>query len=114
MQFKDFLLFENKALFAGRLSDVQTALNNLKQDPDSINKKENARMIVAGIISKNSFEDVLARFVSINQTLSENGCKFQRPHLMPLFLPFLALPSVRILHSGVIDVKKRSVISPLA
>jgi adenine deaminase len=69
---------------------------------------------VAGIISKNSFEDVLARFVDINQTLRDNGCKFQRPHLMPLFLPFLALPSVRILHSGIIDVKKRSVIPPLA
>jgi adenine deaminase len=69
---------------------------------------------VAGIISKNSFEDVLARFVGINQTLIDRGCKFQRPHLVPLFLPFLALPSVRMLHSGIIDVKKRSVIPPLA
>jgi adenine deaminase len=69
---------------------------------------------VAGIISQNSFEDVLARFLGINQALRDRGCKFQRPHLMPLFLPFLALPSVRILHSGIIDVKKRSVIPPLA
>jgi adenine deaminase len=69
---------------------------------------------VAGIISKNSFEDVLEKFVGLNQTLRDHGCKFQRPHLMPLFLPFLALPSVRILHSGIIDVKKRSIIPPVA
>lgn len=69
---------------------------------------------VGGIMSKNPFDDVLQRFVGINQTLRDNGCKFQRPHLMPLFLPFLALPSVRILHSGIIDVKKRSIIPPLA
>jgi len=69
---------------------------------------------VGGIVSKNPFEDVLQRFTGINQTLRDNGCKFQRPHLMPLFLPFLALPSIRILHSGIIDVKKRSMISSLA
>ena len=68
---------------------------------------------VGGILSKNPFDDVLQRFVDINQTLRDNGCKFQRPHLMPLFLPFLALPSVRILHSGIIDVKKRSIISSI-
>ncbi|NDF34997.1 MAG: adenine deaminase [Nitrosopumilaceae archaeon] len=69
---------------------------------------------VGGIVSKNPFEEVLYRFTGINQTLRDNGCKFQRPHLMPLFLPFLALPSIRILHSGIIDVKKRSMISPIA
>lgn len=68
---------------------------------------------IAGIISKNPFDDVLKRFVDLNHTLRDSGCKFQRPHLMPLFLPFLALPSVRILHSGIIDVKKRSVVSSL-
>ncbi len=41
------------------------------------------------------------------------GCKFTRPHLIPLFLPFLALPSVRILASGIVDVKKRSYVSPI-
>lgn len=70
-------------------------------------------LAVAGIISKNPFDDVLRGFVDLNQTLKDHGCRFPRPHLMPLFLPFLALPSVRILHSGIIDVKKRSAISPL-
>lgn len=69
---------------------------------------------VAGIISASRFDDVAQRFAAINSTLVENGCKFERPHLMPLFLPFLALPSVRILHSGIVDVKKRSLISPIA
>lgn len=65
---------------------------------------------VGGIISSNSFEDVLDRFVNLNSVLVNSGCKFQRPHLIPLFLPFLALPSIRILYSGVIDIKKRSII----
>jgi adenine deaminase len=65
---------------------------------------------VAGIISSKRFEDVLDRFAHLNHTLADRGCKFSRPHLVPLFLPFLALPSVRILHSGIIDVKKRSAI----
>lgn len=69
---------------------------------------------VGGIISKNPFDDVLKRFVDLNSTLKDSGCKFSRPHLMPLFLPFLALPAVRILHSGIVDVKKRSFVSPLA
>jgi adenine deaminase len=68
---------------------------------------------VAGIISANPFDDVLEKFVELNSILVENGCRFQRPHLMPLFLPFLALPSIRILHSGIIDVKRRSFVNTL-
>ncbi len=69
---------------------------------------------VAGIISSNQFDDVLQKFVHLNSTLIDSGCRFQRPHLLPLFLPFLALPSVRILYSGIVDVKKRSFIPTLA
>ncbi|HEY8109858.1 MAG TPA: adenine deaminase C-terminal domain-containing protein [Candidatus Nitrosotenuis sp.] len=69
---------------------------------------------VGGIISSNPFDDVLERFVKLNSTLIESGCIFQRPHLIPLFLPFLALPSIRILYSGMIDVKKRSFIDVFA
>jgi adenine deaminase len=69
---------------------------------------------VGGIISANSFDAVLQKFVEINSTLVENGCRFQRPHLMPLFLPFLALPSIRILHSGIVDVKKRSFLDAIS
>ncbi|MEW6044677.1 MAG: adenine deaminase C-terminal domain-containing protein [Thermoproteota archaeon] len=68
---------------------------------------------VGGIISEEKFDDVLQKFIAINSTLVDSGCKFQRPHLVPLFLPFLALPSIRILSNGIVDVKKRSLIPPL-
>ncbi|MDH5657968.1 MAG: amidohydrolase family protein [Nitrosopumilus sp.] len=67
----------------------------------------------AGIISTDSFEKVSSNFEKINNSLIDSGCNFSRPHLIPLFLPFLALPSVRILSGGIVDVKKRSYISPI-
>jgi len=67
----------------------------------------------AGIISTESFKKVTSNFEKINNSIVDSGCKFSRPHLIPLFLPFLALPSVRILSSGIVDVKKRSYISPI-
>lgn len=68
---------------------------------------------IAGIISPNKFDDVLQKFVELNASLTDNGCRFERPHLLPLFLPFLALPSLRILYSGIVDVKKRSFVPPI-
>lgn len=67
----------------------------------------------AGIISTDSFEKVSLNFQKIISSIVDSGCKFTRPHLIPLFLPFLALPSVRILSSGIVDVKKRSYIPPI-
>jgi adenine deaminase len=62
---------------------------------------------MAGIISTDSFEKVFQNFADLNSTLVESGCKFKKPHLIPLFLPFLALPSIRILFSGIVDVKNQ-------
>ena len=67
----------------------------------------------AGIVSTDSFEKVLSNFQEINNSIVDSGCKFPRPHLIPLFLPFLALPSVRILSGGIVDVKKRNYIQPI-
>ena len=67
----------------------------------------------AGIVSTDSFDKVLANFENINNSIVDSGCKFSRPHLIPLFLPFLALPSVRILSGGIVDVKKRTYIKPI-
>jgi len=67
----------------------------------------------AGIVSTDSFEKVTSNFENINNTIVDSGCKFSRPHLIPLFLPFLALPSVRILSGGIVDVKKRCYIEPI-
>ena len=68
---------------------------------------------MAGIISTDPFEKVSSNFEQFNNTIVDSGCKFSRPHLIPLFLPFLALPSIRILSRGIIDVKKRSYINPI-
>jgi adenine deaminase len=62
---------------------------------------------LAGLISSLSFERTLDEYSSIDSKLVETGCKFKNPHLIPLFLPFLALPEIRILYTGVVDVKNR-------
>jgi adenine deaminase len=63
-----------------------------------------------GIISTNPIHKVTKDFTKINDILSDSGCKFKKPHLIPLFLPFLALPDIRILYSGIVDVKARKFI----
>jgi adenine deaminase len=100
-------------------SDMVLAANTLK-------KKQGGLVVVtagkiqallplqlAGIISTDSFEKVSSNFEKISNVITDSGCKFSRPHLIPLFLPFLALPSVRILSKGIIDVKNRKVINPI-
>ena len=64
-------------------------------------------MAVSGIISSKPIETISKQFLEINHTLSDKGCKFKKPHLVPVFLPFLALPDIRILYSGIVDIKKR-------
>ena len=68
---------------------------------------------LAGIISKDSFEKVSKSFADLNSAITDAGCKFKKPHLIPLFLPFLALPAIRILYSGIVDIKKRSYLPPI-
>ena len=68
---------------------------------------------LGGIISLNSIESVSKQFLEINSSMIDSGCKFKKPHLIPVFLPFLALPDIRILYSGIVDVKKRVYINPV-
>ncbi len=99
--------------------DMAYAANHLVKSQGGMVIVKNGKVLsflplpISGIISSDPFEVALEKFVGLNSTLVESGCKFARPHLIPLFLPFLALPSVRMLHSGMIDVKKRSVIAPI-
>jgi adenine deaminase len=67
---------------------------------------------IAGIISTASFEKVSQNLTELTSTIVDSGCKFKKPHLIPLFLPFLALPEIRILFSGIVDVKNRTLIPP--
>ena len=68
---------------------------------------------LAGIISTNSVESVSKQFLEISSSMTDSGCKFKKPHLIPVFLPFLALPDIRILYSGIVDVKQRVYINPV-
>ena len=100
-------------------SDMAVASNHLIKNQGGLVVVKSGKILASlplqfgGIISTDSFETVSSNFEKINNTIMDLGCKFTRPHLIPLFLPFLALPSVRILASGIVDVKTRSYISPI-
>jgi len=100
-------------------SDMAVASNHLIQNQGGIVVVKSGKILAslplqfAGIISTDSFETVSLNFENINNSIVDLGCKFSKPHLIPLFLPFLALPSVRILSGGIVDVKKRSYIQPI-
>ena len=68
----------------------------------------------AGIASTAPFDEAAAQFRAVNDALADAGCPLARPHLVPLFLPFLALPSVRLLHAGMVDVRSRTLIPAIA
>ena len=98
--------------------DMQHAANNLLKFQGGMTVVKNGKILaslplkMAGIISTDSFEKVSQNFQDVNSTILDSGCKFQNPHLIPLFLPFLALPAIRILFSGIVDIKTRSYIPP--
>jgi len=98
--------------------DMQHAANNLLKFQGGMMVVKNGKILaslplkMAGIISTDSFEKVSQNFQDVNSTILDSGCKFQNPHLIPLFLPFLALPAIRILFSGIVDIKTRSYIPP--
>lgn len=96
--------------------DMAVAVNNLIKTQGGMIVVNDGKILaslplqMAGIISTDSFEKVSQNFANLNSTLVESGCKFKKPHLIPLFLPFLALPSIRIMFRGIVDVKNRSLI----
>ena len=100
-------------------SDMALAANTLRKTQgglvvaDSGKIKALLPLSLAGIISTDTFDKVSSNFSKVNETIVDSGCKFSRPHLIPLFLPFLALPSVRILSRGIVDVKKRVYVNPI-
>lgn len=99
--------------------DMAIAVNNLVKTQGGMIVIKNDRILafmplqIAGIISTSSFEKVSQNLTELTSTIVDSGCKFKKPHLIPLFLPFLALPEIRILFSGIVDVKNRTLIPPL-
>ena len=109
---------ENNMLVIGsNEKDMAKAANNLAKTQGGIVVVSEGKILasmplqMAGIISTNSFETVSENFENLNTVLADAGCRFKKPHLIPLFLPFLALPDIRILSTGLIDVKNRSFLS---
>ena len=100
-------------------SDMAIASNHIIKNQGGLVVVKSGKILAsmplqfAGIISTDSFDKVSSNFKQINDSIVDLGCKFSRPHLIPLFLPFLALPSVRILSGGIVDVKKRCYIQPI-
>ena len=99
--------------------DMAIACNELSKDQGGMIVVKEGKTLasmpfqLAGIISLNSIESVSKQFLEINSSMIDSGCKFKKPHLVPVFLPFLALPDIRILYSGIVDVKKRVYINPV-
>ena len=100
---------KDMAFAVNKLSDVQGGVIAVK------NQKILAiySLPIAGLLSKLPFENALLEFSNLNEKIVDAGCKFKNPHLIPLFLPFLALPEVRILYSGIVDIKNRTYIDIL-
>ena len=99
--------------------DMAIACNKLSKDRGGMIVVKDGKTLasmpfqLAGIISLNSIESVSKQFLEINSSMIDSGCKFKKPHLIPVFLPFLALPDIRILYSGIVDVKKRVYVNPV-
>jgi len=108
---------ENDMIIIGsNEKDMAFAANSLVKTQGGLIVVKNQKILeifplpFAGIISTKSFDEVLSKFQAIKSQICDRGCRFRNPHLVPLFLPFLALPELRILYNGVVDVKKRSFI----
>jgi len=96
--------------------DMADAANKLLKSQGGLIVVKNRKTLASlpfqmgGIISTDSIDKVTTNFTKINDVLLDSGCKFKKPHLIPLFLPFLALPDIRIMYSGIVDVKARKFI----
>ena len=96
--------------------DMADAANKLVKSQGGLIVVKNGKTLASlpfqmgGIISTDPIDKVTTNFTKINDVLLDSGCKFKKPHLIPLFLPFLALPDIRIMYSGIVDVKARKFI----
>ena len=109
----------NMVVIGSNDQDMATASNHLSKNQGGMAVVKSGKILsslplsFAGIISTDSFEKVAMNFKRVSDSITDSGCRFSRPHLIPLFLPFLALPSIRIVSGGIVDVKKRAYVKPL-
>ncbi len=111
---------ENDMIILGsNEKDMAFAANSLVEMQGGVIAVKDERTIakfalpLAGLMSILPFENALLEYSELNSKIVDAGCKFKNPYLIPLFLPFLALPEIRILYSGIVDVKKRTYLDVL-
>lgn len=104
---------ENDMIVVGRTdADMAAVANDLAVRHGGMSISRDGRILaslglpVAGILSDRPFNSVMSEFEGLNSCMASAGCSFARPHLMMLFLTFLAIPSVRIVSGGLIDVRQ--------
>ena len=109
---------ENNLIVIGsNEKDMAIAANNLIKTQGGMVVVNEGKILsslpleLAGIISRDNFENVSENFANLNATLTDAGCKFEKPHLIPLFLPFFALPDIRISSNGLVDIKDRVILN---
>ena len=109
---------ENNLIVIGsNEKDMAIAANNLIKTQGGMVVVNEGKILsslpleLAGIISRDNFENVSENFANLNATLTDAGCKFEKPHLVPLFLPFFALPDIRISSNGLVDIKDRVILN---
>ena len=106
---------ENDMIILGsNEKDMAFAANSLVEMQGGVIAVKDERIIakftlpLAGLMSILPFENALLEYSELNSKIVDAGCKFKNPCLIPLFLTFLALPEIRILYSGIVDIKKRT------
>ncbi len=106
---------ENDMIIIGsKEKDIAFAANELVDMQGGIIVVKDGKILakfplpIAGLISAMTFEDAIVEYSEIDSKIVDAGCRFKNPHLIPLFLPFLALPEIRILYSGIVDIKNRA------
>lgn len=72
------------------------------------------KLNVAGILSSRRFEEVAKSLENLDSAIHKAGCRFEDAHLVTLFLPFLALPAVRLLHTGLVEIRSGNKIPTIA
>ena len=105
---------ENDTIVVGSgTEDMAAAANEAASGGGGIAVARGGRIVASlslpfcGIVSNLGLDEAGARLERIDGEMADSGCRFGRAHLVPLFLPFLALPSVRLLHGGLVDVRAR-------
>lgn len=100
--------------------DMAFAVNILSEMQGGVLVAKNEKILAkfalpfAGLISTLPFDEALLEYLEVNSKIVDAGCKFKNPYLILLFLPFLALPDIRILYTGIVDVKNRMYLNVLA